>query len=185
MTFTDTVRNLRRPPSKRRTEDDDYPGASNAEDRPTLEDEIADTIRSAHPRDLDEREESVYGYGAGGGGSAEGFTIETPAKLPDYVQHADNVDPVGRLTAEAIVKQHEETARAMEQMGEGIKEWSAHLERLLQMNDAALKHVERTVQAVRDEAKRQFERVEQHSNLSTEVREKCDEMVKKLALAVT
>jgi len=162
MTFTDTVRNLRRPPSKQ---------LAKPLDISTIEDEIADTIHRAHPRDLDEPEPQEF--------------APPEERLPDYVQHADNVDPVGRLTAEAIVKQHEETARAMEQMGEGIKEWSAHLERLLQMNDAALKHVERTVQAVRDEAKRQFERVEQHSNLSTEVREKCDEMVKKLALAVT
>lgn len=100
----------------------------------------------------------------------------TDARLPNYVQHADGTDRVTRLTSEAVVKQFEETAKAVDALGADLKMYSVKLEHMLLEIDDELKRVAELAQHIRDEGKCKFEEIGHTANLTADVRKACDTM---------
>jgi len=101
--------------------------------------------------------------------------------LPAYVEHHQDADQVGRLTAEAVVHQYEATAQSVEEMGIDLKAYAKFLIEELERTQEAVKYVADTVQSIRDEGKRSFERVQQRSMITTQVRDACAEIRNKIA----
>jgi predicted ribosome quality control (RQC) complex YloA/Tae2 family protein len=109
-------------------------------------------------------------------------------QLPEYVQHADGIDDVGRLSSEALVKTYEESAKKFEDtaaaLHEGMKACEAEtaamvkeLERIQSETEATIKRCEEAAQAYRDEAKAVFKRIQNRAMLADRVRKTCDELI--------
>ena len=106
--------------------------------------------------------------------------IIKPSPLPDYVEHIEEVDEVGRLSAEAIVKQYETAAKQIEDLGNEIKDSSAKLTAALAEHDEDMKLISETAQAIRDKGKAIFLQIENASHVTTELRRTCAELKNKI-----
>jgi hypothetical protein len=101
--------------------------------------------------------------------------------LPGYVEHGPNVSDVGKLSAEAVVKQYEVAARAVEAMGAELTASLEKLDATKLETMAALKELNEVVEAYRETGKRIFLQIENHSLMTTEVRSTCAALKEKIA----
>lgn len=104
-----------------------------------------------------------------------------PAKraepLPDYVKHIDGVTEIGKLSAEAVIREYEAAAREIEAMG---KEIASRHEAITAGVAGMLEDVRTTAAHFRKEAKRIFHEIESCSAITEEVRTTCDALKKKM-----
>jgi hypothetical protein len=101
--------------------------------------------------------------------------------MPDYVEHRDGVTEIGKLSAEAVVREYEAAAKDIEALGaelvEHVKQCEAMTREALTVTD----ELKETAERYRAEAKRAFLQIENCSLLTAEVRKTCAEMKEKLA----
>ena len=100
--------------------------------------------------------------------------------VPEYVTHRDDVSEIGKLSAEAIVKEYEETAKEIEAMGEVVKEMVQRCELLTSSASSMLKDIKTTAARYRKEGKRMFTEIESCSSAADEVRRMCESFRDKL-----
>lgn len=101
--------------------------------------------------------------------------------LPEYVEHREGVNAVGKLTAQAVIREYEAAAKEIEAMGEELK---ARLEKLEQAQAeamTALAEIKETAASYRDAGKRIFLQIEDVSMMTSEVRTTCGELKAKIA----
>ena len=131
-----------------------------------LEGEVRDAVQQSHPRvqalDFAPR------------------TILAP-RVPDYVSHREDVSEIGKLSAEAIVKEYEETAKEIEMMGDVVREMVQRCETLTASASAMLTDIKATAARYRKEGKRMFTEIESCSSSTDEVRRLCEAFRDKLA----
>ena len=92
---------------------------------------------------------------------------------------------IGRLSAEAVVREYEAAAKDIEKLGE---ELAAHVKQCEAMARDALKvtdELKETANRYRDEAKRVFLQIESCSKMTSEVRKICLELRDKIAVPGT
>jgi hypothetical protein len=94
--------------------------------------------------------------------------------VPEYVSHGEGVSEIGKLSAEAIVKEYEETAKEIEAIGEVVKDMVQRCEQLTTSATAMLKDIKTTAQRYRKEGKRMFNEIEACSTTTDEVRKLCE-----------
>lgn len=97
-----------------------------------------------------------------------------PPPVPEYVAHRDDVTEIGKLSAEAIVKEYEETAKEIEAMGGMVREMVQRCEQLSASASAMLKDIKSTAARYRKEGKRMFNEIESCSSATDEVRRMCE-----------
>jgi hypothetical protein len=97
--------------------------------------------------------------------------------LPDYVTHLDGVSEIGKLSAEAVIREYEAAAREIEAMGQ---ETAKRCEAITTSVAAMLEDVKATAAHFRKEAKRIFNDIESCSIITEEVRTTCDALKKKI-----
>jgi len=103
------------------------------------------------------------------------YTPRTPTPpVPEYVAHRDDVSEIGKLSAEAIVKEYEETAKEIEAMGGVVREMVQRCEQLSSAAAAMLKDIKSTAARYRKEGKRIFNEIESCSSATDEVRRMCE-----------
>jgi signal transduction protein with GAF and PtsI domain len=141
-------------------------GAVKHFDANRLEGEVRDAVQQHHPhiQALD---------------FAPRTTLAPP--VPDYVSHRDDVSEIGKLSAEAIVKEYEETAKEIETMGDVVREMVQRCEQLTASTSAMLKDIKTTAARYRKEGKRMFTEIESCSSATDEVRRLCETFRDKLA----
>jgi hypothetical protein len=100
--------------------------------------------------------------------------------MPDYVEHQENVPPVGKLTAEALVRDYEATAKEIEIMGKELLELQKRMEAETQNIHQVIEDVKGLAKRYRDEGKAIFKRLEDAALMTQLVREKCGELTEKL-----
>lgn len=101
--------------------------------------------------------------------------------MPDYVEHRDGATEIGKLSAEAVVREYEAAAKDIEELG---AELVGHVKRCEAMTRDALAVIEElkeTAGRYREEAKRVFLHIENCSLVTAEVRKTCIEMRDKIA----
>jgi len=98
----------------------------------------------------------------------------TAPPVPEYVSHREDVTEIGKLSAEAIVKEYEATAKEIEAMGEFVKEMVQRCEQLTASSAAMLKDIKLTAMRYRKEGKRMFNEIESCSTTTDEVRKLCE-----------
>jgi uncharacterized protein YoxC len=97
-----------------------------------------------------------------------------PRPVPEYVVHRDDVSEIGKLSAEAIVKEYEATAKEIEAMGQTMNEMVQRCEQLTASASSMLKDIKTTAARYRKEGKRMFDEIEQCSKATDEVRSLCE-----------
>lgn len=95
------------------------------------------------------------------------------------IQHVDEKD-VGRLSAEAVLAQYEAAAKAVEGMGNEIKERIKRLEAALIEADKDMKLVAEAAAAIREKGKLVYIQIEEASELSSGIRNACADFRKKV-----
>jgi len=101
--------------------------------------------------------------------------------VPEYVSHREDVTEIGRLSAEAIVREYEVTAKEIEAMGEVVRDMMQRCEQLTTCASAMLKDIKTTAANYRKEGKRIFDEIESCSSATEEVRRLCEAFLEKIA----
>lgn len=107
-------------------------------------------------------------------------TVSAPP-VPEYVSHREDVSEIGKLSAEAIVKEYEETAKEIEAMGDVVKDMVKRCEQLTSSASTMLKDIRATAARYRKEGQRMFTEIESCSSATDEVRRMCETFRDKLA----
>ena len=107
--------------------------------------------------------------------------VRTPSPpSPPYVEHHADIDQIGKLSAEAVIAQYEGAVKALEAMGTTLIDCVQRAEKMAAGCKDAIAYVQDTAQKYREEAKLVFDRIEQASVMTAEVRSVCDEMRKRI-----
>src|ERR1700675_4609904 len=109
----------------------------------------------------------------------------TPAGAPDYVEHRDGVTEIGKLSAEAVVREYEAAAKDIETMGAELIERVNQCEAMTRGAFAVTEEMKETAARYREEAKRVLLEIENCSLLTAEVRKTCNELIEKIVGPVT
>ena len=103
--------------------------------------------------------------------------------MPDYVEHSDGATEIGKLSAEAVVREYEAAAKDIEELG---VELVGHVKQCEAMSREALNVIDElkeTAARYREEAKRVFLHIENCSLVTAQVRRTCAEMKEKIAVS--
>lgn len=150
-------------------------------------------MTSFHPIDLDEFEENIRNAESGithlptnqfPTGHGDAVLYPTPP-IPDYVDHRQGIDEIGRLSAEGVIAKFEATAKEVEAMGAELQEAAKRCEELLSDMGAALNVVREAAAQCRDIGKLVFLRIEDASLLCSEVKDTCTALKEKIAAPAT
>ena len=102
--------------------------------------------------------------------------------MPDYVEHRDGATEIGKLSAEAVVREYEAAAKDIEAMGAELVEHVKQCEAMTRDALAVIEEMKETAERYREEAKRVFLQIENYSLVTAEVRKTCTELGKRSQL---
>jgi hypothetical protein len=112
--------------------------------------------------------------------------VGSPAiAMPDYVEHRDGATEIGKLSAEAVVREYEAAAKEIEAMGVELTELAKQCETTTRDALAVTQELKETAERFREEAKRVFFQIESCSLVTAEVRKTCAELKEKIAARAT
>jgi hypothetical protein len=101
--------------------------------------------------------------------------------MPEYVEHHDGATEIGKLSAEAVVREYEAAAKDIEAMGAELIERVRQCEAMTREALAATGEMKETAARYREEAKRIFVQIENGSLMTAEVRRTCTELKDRIA----
>jgi hypothetical protein len=104
--------------------------------------------------------------------------------MPEYVEHHDGATEIGKLSAEAVVREFEAAAKEIETMGAELIERVQQCESMTRNAFAVSEELKQTAARYREEAKRIFLQIENCSLVMAEVRTTCAELRDKIAIPV-
>ena len=108
-------------------------------------------------------------------------TVGSPATMPEYVEHRDGATEIGKLSAEAVVREYEAAAKEIEAMGADLVERAKQCEKVTAEALAVTDELKEVAARYRTEAKRVFDQIENCSFVVAEVRKACTELRDKIA----
>ena len=113
-------------------------------------------------------------------------TVRAPTpSIPDYVEHCEGATEIGKLSAEAVVREYEAAAKEIEGMGAELIERVKQCEAMTRDALAVTEEMKETAARYREEAKRIFVQIENCSLMTAEVRKTCGELKEKIAAPAT
>ena len=101
--------------------------------------------------------------------------------IPDYVEHRDGATEIGKLSAEAVVREYEAAAKDIEAMGTELIELVKQCEAAARDALAVTAELKDTAGRYREEAKRVFFQIENCSQVTAEVRKTCNDLKERIA----
>jgi hypothetical protein len=105
--------------------------------------------------------------------------------MPDYVEHRDGATEIGKLSAEAVVREYEAAAKDIEALGVELVEHVKQCEAMSRQTLIVIDELKETAERYREEAKRVFLQIETYSLVTAEVRKTCAEMREKIVAPAT
>jgi hypothetical protein len=110
-------------------------------------------------------------------------TVDAPdLAMPDYVEHRDGATEIGKLSAEAVLREYEATAKEIESMGIDLLERVKQCENMTRDALTVTADLKDIATRYREEARRAFDHIENCSQMVAEARKTCTELKDKLAL---
>ena len=103
--------------------------------------------------------------------------------MPDYVEHRDGATEIGKLSAEAVVREYEAAAKDIEALGAQLIEHVKQCETVTRNAFAVTEELKQTAKRYREEAKRVFLQIENCSLMTAEVSKTCTELKEKIAVS--
>src|SRR5258708_4945065 len=101
--------------------------------------------------------------------------------MPDYVEHRDGATEIGKLSAEAVVREYEAAAKDIEALGVELVENVKQCEAMTRDALVVIEELKETAERYRKEARRVFLQIENYSLVMAQVRKTCAEMREKIA----
>ena len=112
--------------------------------------------------------------------------VGSPAMaMPDYVEHRDGATEIGKLSAEAVVREYEAAAKEIEAIGVELTDLVKQCEAATRDAVTVTEELKETARRYREEAKRVFLQIENCSLVTAEVRKICIELKDKIAVPAT
>ncbi len=97
-------------------------------------------------------------------------TVRAPTpSIPDYVEHCEGATEIGKLSAEAVVREYEAAAKEIEGMGAELIELVRQCEAMTRDALAATVDMKETAARYREEGKRIFRQIEKCTLMTAEV----------------
>jgi hypothetical protein len=110
--------------------------------------------------------------------------VRAPAlSMPDYVEHRDGATEIGKLSAEAVLREYEVAAKEIEATGAELIERVKQCEEMTRDALSVIDEMKETAARYREEAKRIFVQIESCSLVTAEVRKTCSELKEKIAVS--
>jgi hypothetical protein len=100
--------------------------------------------------------------------------------MPDYVEHRDGTTEIGKLSAEAVVREYEAMAKEIESTGTELLERVKQCEAMTRDAIAVTDEFRQCAAHYREEAKRVFEQIEACSLVVAEARKTCTDLKDKI-----
>jgi hypothetical protein len=101
--------------------------------------------------------------------------------MPDYVEHKEGVNQVGKLSAEAVVREYDAAVKEIEALGAELTEAAKKCEAMVAGVHATVSEIKELAANYREEGKRYFLQIEDCSLMTSEVRSVCETLKKKIA----
>ena len=101
--------------------------------------------------------------------------------MPDYVEHKQGVNQVGKLSAEAVVREYDAAVKEIEALGKELSEAAKKCEAMVAGVHAMVAEIKELAARYRDEGKRYFLQIEDCSLMTSEVRTVCEALKQKIA----
>ncbi|MGY3698158.1 hypothetical protein ACVIGA_008238 [Bradyrhizobium sp. USDA 3240] len=101
--------------------------------------------------------------------------------MPDYVEHRNGVNEVGKLSAEAVVREYEAAVKEIEALGSELQAAAKNCEAMVAGVHEMIAEIKEFAAGYRDQGKRFFLQIEAVSLMTTEVRNTCEALKKKIA----
>src|SRR2546429_402300 len=101
--------------------------------------------------------------------------------MPDYVEHKEGVNQVGRLSAEAVVREYDAAVKEIEALGVELSEAAKKCEAMVAGVHSMVGEIKELAANYREEGKRYFLQIEDCSLMTSEVRTVCEALKKKIA----
>ena len=93
-------------------------------------------------------------------------SVSAPAlEMPHYVEHDEEATEIGKLSAEAVVREYEAAAKEIESMGAELLERVKQCETLTRDALGVIEELKDTAKRYREEAKRVFDHIESCSRV--------------------
>ncbi len=104
--------------------------------------------------------------------------------MPDYVEHRDGATEIGKLSAEAVVREYEATAKEIESMGAELLDRVKECEAMTRDAIAVTEELKQVAARYREEAKRVFDHIETCSLVVAEARKTCTDLKDRIAVSL-
>ena len=101
--------------------------------------------------------------------------------MPEYVEHKEGVNKVGRLSAEAVVREYDAAVKEIEALGAELTEAAEKCEAMVAGVHSMVNEIKELAATYREEGKRYFLQIEECSLTTSEVRTVCEALKKKIA----
>jgi molybdopterin converting factor small subunit len=101
--------------------------------------------------------------------------------MPDYVEHKEGVNQVGRLSAEAVVREYDAAVKEIEALGAELIEAAKKCEATVAGVHATASEIKALAASYREEGKRYFLQIEDCSLMTAEVRTVCEALKQKIS----
>ena len=101
--------------------------------------------------------------------------------MPDYVEHKEGVNQVGKLSAEAVVREYDAAVKEIEALGTELAEAAKKCEAMVAGVHSMVNEIRELAANYREEGKRYFLQIEDCSLMTSEVRTVCEMLKKKIA----
>src|SRR5690242_18948540 len=112
-------------------------------------------------------------------------TIGAPTlAMPDYVEHREGATEIGKLSAEAVVREYEATAKEIESMGGELLDRVKECEAMTRDALAVTEELKQVAARYREEAKRVFEHIESYPLIVAEALKTCTDLKDRIAVSV-
>jgi hypothetical protein len=110
--------------------------------------------------------------------------VRALSPLPRYVEHREGVNQVGRLSAEAVVREYEAAVKEIEALGTELQEAAKKCEAMVAGVHDVVAEIKEIAADYRDQGTRHFLQIEAVSLMTTEVRETCGTLKKTIATEI-
>src|SRR6476620_11968825 len=101
--------------------------------------------------------------------------------MPDYVEHKEGVNQVGKLSAEVVVREYDAAVKEIEALGAELREAAKKCEAMVAGVHSMVNEIKELAANFREEGKRYFLQIEECSLTTSEVRTVCEALKKKIA----
>lgn len=99
------------------------------------------------------------------------------APLPEYVEHAEGVNHIGKLTAEVIVRDYEETAKRINEIGEYLGKVAHRCEEFMGEIQQMVTNIDKVGVRYRERGAEIFKQLETSAQVTERVREMAGHML--------